>query len=468
MTRFICSLASLSVLSAGAQNLLPNGDFEQYSQCPDYVSQIDRAIGWSRPTLGTSDYFNACLGIPFSMNVPDNQSGYEPAHSGNGYAGFYCFYSNTAITTAPENDHEYVTHALDAPLITGGTYSVEFFVSLADVSKYAVNDIGALLSTLAPSRADNFAITATPQITNASLAMLDEKDGWTRIHGCFVADSAFAYITIGNFHVGAATVFEEVSTAFPLTYFSYYYVDDVSVSTLEPPQLGPDVNACVPTTLTVLNPAPDASYLWNTGEVGTTIIADTSGTYSVQLDPGGCVLSDTIVVQRALPLVLVLPTDTTADFCTTNTISIGPAALPLDATLSWSTGETTPHIAVNAAGTYTVTATAPGFCAASAAVQVIDTCGSPVYAPNAFTPNGDGINDRWQPLWTANPGATFVFTVFDRWGAVLFASNGQEAAWDGTANGGPVPSGVYTWMGYAHDNATYQRNELRGHITLLR
>ncbi|MBL7957987.1 MAG: hypothetical protein JNM49_08500, partial [Flavobacteriales bacterium] len=151
---------------AQAQELLSNGDFETFSQCPDYVSQIDRAVGWSRPTDGTSDYFNACLGVPFSMNVPDNQSGYEPARSGNGYAGLYCFYSTTAITTAPDNDHEYVTHALDAPLMPGGTYAVEFFVSLADVSKYAVNDIGALLSTQAPYRADEFAITATPQITN--------------------------------------------------------------------------------------------------------------------------------------------------------------------------------------------------------------------------------------------------------------------------------------------------------------
>ena len=74
-----------------AQNLVPNGDLEQYTQCPDYVSQIDRAIGWSRPTEGTSDYLNACLGVPFSESVPDNEFGYQSAHSGNGCAGFFCF-----------------------------------------------------------------------------------------------------------------------------------------------------------------------------------------------------------------------------------------------------------------------------------------------------------------------------------------------------------------------------------------
>ena len=59
----LCSLLMSLVLRT--QNLVPNGDLETYTQCPDYVSQIDRAVGWSRPTNGTSDYLNACLGVPF-------------------------------------------------------------------------------------------------------------------------------------------------------------------------------------------------------------------------------------------------------------------------------------------------------------------------------------------------------------------------------------------------------------------
>jgi hypothetical protein len=292
----LLSFAALLVPCAQAQNLVGNGDFEQYTQCPDYVSQIDRAVGWSRPTNGTSDYFNACLGVPFSESVPDNEFGYQAAHSGNGYAGFYCFYSTTAITTAPDNDHEYVTHALSSPLIPGLSYSVEFFVSLADVSKYAVNDIGALLSTTIPHRTDEYAITATPQITNTSLAMLNDKSSWARIHGCFVADSAYVYITIGNFHVGPATVFQEVSTNYPLIYYSYYYVDDVSVRPIEAPELGPDITTCSTATLTVMNPVTGANYTWSTGESGTSINVDTSGSYTVTMEADGCMVSDSIHV----------------------------------------------------------------------------------------------------------------------------------------------------------------------------
>lgn len=452
----------------GAQDLVPNGDLETYTLCPDYVSQIDRAVGWSRPTVGTSDYLNACLGVPFSESVPDNEFGYQAAHSGGGYAGFYCFYSNVPITTAPDNDHEYVTHALAAPLIPGETYGVEFFVSLADVSKYAVNDIGALLSTYIPARPDSYAITATPQVTNTSYAMLDDKSGWTRIHGCFVADSAFVYITIGNFHVGAATVFAQVPTNNPLTYYSYYYVDDVSVRHMEQPQLGPDISGCAAVTLAVQNPIDGASYTWSTGEAGTSIVVDAPGDYSVDLDMDGCLLSDTVHVEFAEPITLALASDTSADFCVVPTIIISAGPLPPDAEVLWSTGATTSAIEVGEPGTYTVLATGPGLCAASASMAVVDVCGWPLYAPNAFTPNGDGMNDSWRPLWRANEGAILALSVFDRWGRQVFTTTGSDGAWDGTADGTPLPAGVYAWKGRARDPATGTRLSLAGHILLLR
>lgn len=468
MKRSLCWVFFLILSGARAQNLVPNGDLEQFTQCPDYVSQIDRAVGWSRPTLGTSDYFNACLGVPFSLNVPDNEFGYQSAHSGNGYAGFYCFYSTTAITTAPDNDHEYVTHALAAPLTPGGTYAVEFFVSLADVSKYAVNDIGALLSVNAPARSDELAITATPQITNSSLTMLNDKNGWTRIHGCFVADSAFAYITIGNFHNGPATTFEEVATDFPLTYFSYYYVDDVSVQALDAPLLGPDISTCGAVTLSVLDPVVGTNYIWSTGEEGSSIAVDTAGVYSVAIDAGGCVLSDTITVQLAAPITLTLAADTAADFWATPFLLIDPGIVPPNADVIWSTGDTTAILRVDRAGLYTVNASAPGHCPTSASIRVVDVCGSLVYAPNAFTPNNDGHNDRWTLVWLANAEATLEVQVFDRWGRALFTATDRDAAWDGTSDGSPVPDGVYAWRGRARDPDTSFDRVISGHVCIMR
>ena len=53
----LCSLLMSLVLRT--QNLVPNGDLETYTQCPDYVSQIDRAVGWSTPTNGPRHYPHA-------------------------------------------------------------------------------------------------------------------------------------------------------------------------------------------------------------------------------------------------------------------------------------------------------------------------------------------------------------------------------------------------------------------------
>lgn len=466
--RNLCPVFLLIVIGTRAQNLVPNGDLEQYTQCPDYVSQIDRAIGWSRPTEGTSDYFNACLGVPFSESVPDNEFGYEPARSGNGYAGFYCFYENGPITTAGDDDHEYVTHALSAPLVPGETYAVEFHVSLADVSKYAVNHIGALLSMEIPARDDELAITSTPQVMNTSLVMLNNKNGWMRIHGCIVADSAFAFITIGNFHVGAATVFEEVPTDFPLTYYSYYYVDDVSVEHVDPPMLGPDISTCHATTLSVLEPIDGATYTWSTGEEGSAIVVDTAGVYSVAMDVGGCVLADTIIVQLAPPITLTLIGDTVADLCVTPLLTLDPGPLPPNTDVLWSTGATTAMIQADRAGIYSVSASAPDHCPATASILVVDACGSPVYAPNTFTPNNDGVNDRWMPVWLANTGARLDVLVFDRWGRTLFTATDVDEAWDGTVDGSPVPDGVYAWRGRASDRATGMDRDLSGRVTVIR
>lgn len=73
--------------------------------------------------------------------------------------------------------------------------------------------------------------------------------------------------------------------------------------------------------------------------------------------------------------------------------------------------------------------------------------------PNTFTPNDDGINDRWEiPGISDYPGAEVM--IYDRWGQAVFRSNGYGEPWDGTFNGTKVPVGTY----YYH----IQLNQLEG------
>jgi gliding motility-associated-like protein len=251
-------------------------------------------------------------------------------------------------------------------------------------------------------------------------------------------------------------------------WYSYYYVDDVRVQHWPRPELGPDLTICEATPITVQDPIPGVDYLWSTGETGTAITVDASGTYTVQIADGNCPLSDTIVVEMGTPVTFGLPQDTLVDFCATPQVLLAARPEPPDADVMWSTGDTTALLMVDAAGTYVIHGNAPGYCAGTASITVTDTCNSPVYAPYAFTPDGDGFNDEWRPVWIGNAGATVEWTVFDRWGQVLYSSTGPDSAWDGSVAGKPVPTGTYAWRGHLYDPSTGVARALKGEIVLVR
>jgi gliding motility-associated-like protein len=65
-----------------------------------------------------------------------------------------------------------------------------------------------------------------------------------------------------------------------------------------------------------------------------------------------------------------------------------------------------------------------------------------LFIPNAFTPDGDGLNDRFKP---ANiEGATdYTLTIFNRWGEILFVSHNPKEGWNGQYQGKKVQDGIY-------------------------
>lgn len=68
-----------------------------------------------------------------------------------------------------------------------------------------------------------------------------------------------------------------------------------------------------------------------------------------------------------------------------------------------------------------------------------------LYIPNAFTPNGDGLNDTWDiETLKAYPGAEVK--VYNRYGQTIFDNNGKSISWDGTFKGEPQQSGAYVYL----------------------
>ena len=93
--------------------------------------------------------------------------------------------------------------------------------------------------------------------------------------------------------------------------------------------------------------------------------------------------------------------------------------------------------------TYTLTATGVGNCTAADFITVKIL--KPVTIPNAFSPNGDGINDTWIIQNLADyPGATV--DVFNRYGQQVFHSSGYSTPWDGKTNGNPLPLATYYYV----------------------
>ncbi|GEM_PF-1490734 len=71
-----------------------------------------------------------------------------------------------------------------------------------------------------------------------------------------------------------------------------------------------------------------------------------------------------------------------------------------------------------------------------------ERCDCQLFLPTAFTPNGDGLNDVYMPVYDCSP-QLFELTIFDRWGKVVFESAEPAQAWDGNINGLPAETGFY-------------------------
>lgn len=83
--------------------------------------------------------------------------------------------------------------------------------------------------------------------------------------------------------------------------------------------------------------------------------------------------------------------------------------------------------------------------------------------PNAFSPNGDGINDTWQISYISSYPDCQV-RVFNRYGQVVFTSTGYATPWNGTRNGEPLPVGTYYYV----ISTSHLLKPLSGSVTILR
>jgi gliding motility-associated-like protein len=115
---------------------------------------------------------------------------------------------------------------------------------------------------------------------------------------------------------------------------------------------------------------------------------------------------------------------------------------------------------------YTVVVT-EGFCSAFDQVRVkVYKTGPEIFVPSAFTPNSDGRNDNVKPIIVGMRSLEY-FSIYSRWGQLLYTTTEYEKGWDGNFNGVPQASGTYVYIAQAIDY-TGKTVFRKGTIVLIR
>lgn len=121
----------------------------------------------------------------------------------------------------------------------------------------------------------------------------------------------------------------------------------------------------------------------------------------------------------------------------------------------------------NDAGSYEVAlvVTNTWGCADTVVKSIVVSADVKLYVPNAFTPNGDGLNDTFQPKGRGIQ--KYRMTIFDRWSNIVFESAEITKGWDGTLRGSACTDDVYVWKIYTVDD-NGKVKEMTGFVSVTR
>lgn len=213
-----------------AENLVENGSFEATTGKIKKLGSIDLATGWSSPTGVRADLFLPSTTVK-EINTPLNFYGTEEPKEGDNYAGIVGYSYNDKMPRS------YIKAKLKTPLKKGMKYCVSFHVSLAELSKYSSNNIGAILAKKDYSTDAKSSIIEKPSILHHENKVFNAFYNWEKVCGTFESEGGEKFIVIGNFVNNETTTNERNKQpkdfkGTPII-AAYYFIDDVSVTLLE-------------------------------------------------------------------------------------------------------------------------------------------------------------------------------------------------------------------------------------------
>jgi outer membrane protein OmpA-like peptidoglycan-associated protein len=197
---------------------------------------------WQTSNHGTTDVFSTCANN--HVGVPKNYNGYQKAKDGYNYVGCY-FY-----TKDNKNYREYIQGELKTKLKKGKKYEVSFYISLADISDYAIKNIDFYFSNrnVIAGTSKTISINKMSRYRDFILHFYKiendkyyrDKTNWINIKKTITAKGYEKYITIGNFEKDKNI--KKVKVKRKDQKIAYYYIDLVSVKEVEIKENKPKLN----------------------------------------------------------------------------------------------------------------------------------------------------------------------------------------------------------------------------------
>lgn len=248
-----------------------------------------------------------------------------------------------------------------------------------------------------------------------------------------------------------------------------YFSDTINITFEAIPEvdLGENIKICsFDTLITLDSKVTDASYLWNTGQQTETIEVNEFGVYWVEVEKNGCFHADTIRIDSNLSINYDNWENSLVK-CFNDTVKIGIAENP-DYSYEWNTGEITSFIEIYEEGVYDLTIRYED-CEEVTSIDIVNKVCCETFWPNAFSPDGDGVNEFFFPKADCELG-TMHIEIYDRWGKQLFLSNDVEFEWDGLSKSGQeVQKGIYTFIAeFTYLGVNDYQQRVVGSVLLIR
>lgn len=254
----------------------------------------------------------------------------------------------------------------------------------------------------------------------------------TAANGCMAADSA----TVIDNSVNAVPLLADTTICEGSSYFKIIYL---------------------PANTTIL---------WNDGSSSATKLITAPATYTATVNNTGCV--KTLGFATTTKPVPVISLGSNMAVCQ-NTVFTKSVSYP-NASYTWNTGSTDSIITINQQGIYWVEALY-NQCTFRDSIEVkYLNCDCQTIVPNAFSPNGDGINDGFKPIMQCSSSnlVNYSLSIFNRNGQQVFETKNPQEEWKGTYNGKPVPIGTYYYIINYYNNGLQKPERFAGSITILR